>query len=219
MQKKVLIILAVVVVVGVIGGLLWFRSRQTAPEVLSPAEETSEITPTQTGAKLLTWNDPAGFSFQYPAEAESDSAEGGIKVNKHPEDNTNYANLDFYIEGKEGGILIMASDTKYASADDWATKDKKNSLAGGGTKTTLGGKVARKISFPSGEPLQTIVGTVNDEILFTVGLKSGSESFWQNTFDQIVSTFTFVYPTSAPASKESGGSSDSDVIEEEEIIE
>jgi len=52
-----------------------------------------------------------------------------------------------------------------------------------------------------------------------VGLKSGSESFWQNTFDQIVSTFTFVYPTSAPASKESGGSSDSDVIEEEEIIE
>jgi len=212
MPKKVLIIvLAIVVVIGVVGGLLWFRSRQIAREVLSPAEETSEITPTQTGAKLLTWNDPAGFTFQYPAE-------GGIKINKHPEDNTNYANLDFYIEGKDGAVKILASDTKYKSAAEWATKEKRNlQVSGGGTEFTLSGKLARKIIFP--DTLTTIVGTVDEEILFTIELVPDKEGFWQKVFDQIVSTFKLVYPTAAPATKESGGSSDSDVIEEEEIIE
>ena len=211
MQKKVLIIiLAAVVVIGVVGGSLWFRSRQITPEVLSPAKEPIfEITPTQTEAKLLTWNDPAGFTFQYPSK---------VMVNKHSEDNTNYAHLDFYIEGKEGAVKILASDTKYKTTEEWATKDKRNSQIGrGGTAIFLSGKPARKITFADDQT--TTVGVVDEGILFTIELVPDKEGFWQKTFAQIVSSFTFVYPTAAPSSQESGGGSDSDVIEEEEIIE
>jgi len=208
-QKKVLIILALVVVIGVIGGLLWFRSRQTAPEVLSPTQRTSEVTPTQTGKNLLTWNDQAGFTFQY---------QPGMKINKHDEDQENYAHLDLYLDSKDGAVKILASDTKYKTVGDWATKEKKNAQTGTvKTETTLSGKPAMKITFP--ETKETIIGIIDEGILFTIELTPDKEGSWQKVFDQTVSSFTLVYPTAAPSSQGSSAGSDSDVVEEEEIIE
>lgn len=209
MQKKVLIILIVAVIIGVVGGFLWLRSRRTPPEVISPARQTSEMNPAQTEAKLLTWNDQAGFAFQYPS---------GMKINKHDEDKENYAHLDLYLDGKDGVVKILASDTKYKTAEEWATKEKRNSqISGGGEEFTLSGKPARKIFFPDTQT--TIIGTVDEEILFTIELVPDKEGFWQKTFDQIVSSFKFVAPTVAPVSAKNGESVGSDIIEEEEIIE
>lgn len=208
-QKKVLIILAVVVVISVIGGLLWFRSRQTASEVLSPTEQTSEVTPAQTGANLLTWNDQAGFTFQY---------QPGIKINKHDEDQGNYAHLDLYLDSKDGVVKILASDTKYKTAEEWANKEKKSSQAEVEImEATLSGKSARKITFSDTQT--TTIGVVDEGLLFTIKLEPDKEGYWQKIFDQTVSTFTLVYPTAAPSSQGSSAADDSSVIEEEEIIE
>lgn len=218
MQKKVLIVLAaVVLVIGVVGGLLWFRSRQTTSEVSPTKEETSGITPTQTEVKLLTWNDPAGFTFQYDPK---------LKIDNHPEDQVNYANLEIKQPGKEGKITVMASDTKYTDLSNWVKKDKifKD---GSFVNTTLGGKEAKKVLIANSK--KVVVGTIDDEILFTIELDptimstvEPEENFyknWEKFFEEIVSSFKFVTPTVAPASTGSGESTGSDVIEEEEIIE
>lgn len=220
MQKKVLIILGAVVVIGV-GGLLWFKSKQTTSEVISPAQQqTSGVTPTQAETKLLTWNDPAGLTFQYDSK---------LKIDNHPEDQVNYANLEIKQLGKEGKIIIMAADTKYTDLNDWVKKDKifKD---GSFVNTTLGSKEAKKVSIANSK--RVVVGTINDAILFTIELDPTTatavvpeESFYQNwekSFEEIVSSFKFVTPTAAPVSKVSGGSTGStgsDVIEEEETIE
>lgn len=209
MKKKVAILL---VVLGIILlGIFGLRSLKSKSETVSPAGPLSqETSPTSAPleSKTLTWKDQAGFIFNYPE---------GIKINDHPEDNTNYSHLDLTAAEKNGGILIMASDTGYKSAAEWGTKDRRNSqIGGGGTAINLGGKPGRKISFPDDKT--TIVGTVDEGILFTIKLTPEESGYWEKTFDQIVSSFEFWQPTpaesSAPAS-DGGG----DVIEEEEIIE
>lgn len=206
-SKKVLIILAVIVVISVIGGLLWFRSKKTATVAVPSVEETSGITPTRAQTNLLTWNDPAGFTFQY---------QPGIKINKHEEDNENYSHLDLFLDSKEGSVKILASDTKYKTIEEWATKDKRNSQAGvQRTEATLSGKPAMKITDAQG----MIIGTIDEGILFTIELTPDKEGFWQKVFDQTVSSFTLVYPTAAPSSQGSSAGSSSNVVEEEEVIE
>lgn len=208
-SKKILIILAGIVILGVIGGLLWFRSRQTEDKVVSPMEETSEITPTPAKTQLLIWNDQAGFTFQY---------QPGININKHDEDQENYAHLDLFMDSKEGSVKILASDTEYKTIEEWATKDKKNSQTGAQrTETTLSGKPAMKVTFADTQG--TMVGVIDEGILFTIELVPDQEGFWQKVFDQTISSFTLVYPTAAPSSQGTGSGDGSDVIEEEEIVE
>lgn len=156
--------------------------------------------------KLLTWDDQAGFTFQYPKS---------LLVDTHPEDDQNYSNLSFTNKDNPGGILVMASDTKAKDVAAWVKADK--SLVGGLViETTLGGKPAKKISFADSG--KVVVGAIDDQILFRLETNN-LEPYWQNTFNRIVDSFEFVYPTSAPAASSGGiSNSSSGIIEEEEII-
>jgi len=185
-------------------------------EKISPTEKekvAGEITPTVVEEKDLTWKDEAGFIFQYSPKLEIDN---------HPEDKTNYANLEITAAKSEGKILILAKDSPYKTLDEWIEKDKSfpeksylNVL-----ETKLGGKTAKKIT-PS-EPAKTIIGAIDENILFTVEL-SGNDEFLKKEFEKIISSFEFFYPTEAPAQSGSASGSSAasgeDVIEEEEIIE
>lgn len=199
-HQALLIILATVGIIILAGGIWWFaRSKK---EVSSPVIPGSpETFPTTVKSKLLTWNDPAGFTFQYSSE---------LSINNHPEDQVNYANLEITASGKTGSILIMASDTKLKKIVDWEKTQTKSSAA------TLGGKEAKEISLSTGE---TAIGSIDSAILFTIKMTPGNDSvFWQKNYDKIISSFGFWYPTPAQSSSGGGGGS-SDIIEEEEIIE
>lgn len=201
MQKKVIIIFSVVGVLLVLAAGVWYLKMKSGnAEIVSPnSAETSKL-PTA-APKLLAWNDPAGFTFQY---------NGILKIDNHPEDKVNYANLEIKEPGKEGKILILASDTKYKDVSEWVAKDA-NLKGGNVVDITLGGKAAKKISLADSS--KVIIGAIDDKILFTIELNSTSDT-------TIVSSFKFVYPTSAPKTPAGGSSSTgSDIIEEEEIIE
>ena len=196
MKSKALLVVVPVAVILVGAGVYFFVSRKSNGEITSPLIQNQEAA-SAPAPKLLTWNDQAGFSFQYPE---------GLKINKHPEDNTNYANLDFYIDGKDGAVKVLAADTKYKSAVEWASR---------GMEVSLSGKPARKIVSP--DTNEITIGLVDEGILFTIKLIPGKESYWQNVFAQIVSSFKLVYPTKAPVSNSGGASGE--IIEEEEVIE
>jgi hypothetical protein len=201
-QKKVIIILAIVVVLLIGGGVWWFGKGQGNPSPVVPGGEEPLSRPTDklSSSNTKTWNDPAGFTFEYSS---------GLAINNHPEDQINYANLEITSIGKTGSILIMAGDTKLKKIADWEKTQTKSEI------TTLGGKEAKKITLNTGE---TEIGAIDSGILFTIkmNLSSDSSLFWSDSFDQIIKSFTFVYPTTAPSS--AGGDGSSEIIEEEEVI-
>jgi len=83
------------------------------------------IAPTSTPVvKLLTWSDPAGFTFEYPE---------GVIIDNHPQDSKNYANLTLTFPNNSQVDIIMA--------DKAPTSLLKNKNI---IDTTLGGKTAQK---------------------------------------------------------------------------
>lgn len=153
-------VLIVIVVGGLLGGAgsgyyLWYgRGKPTSP--LSGSTVSIE-TPTPTPQELITWTDPAGFSFQYPKE---------LSLNKHDEDNQNYAHLEFTMKDHPGNLIVWAKDTNSTDVAKWV-KSEKRFLNANSLDTTLGGKPGKKImvSTPSA---MLITGTIDEGIVFTI---------------------------------------------------
>lgn len=191
-MKKLWIVTGIIVVICVVAGGVFFFSQKKS-KVISPGEAVNS-TPSPTSAvELTTWNDPAGFSFQYPKD---------LTVNNHEEDNDNYAHVELTTKDHPGSIIVWASDVSSA----WPPK--------GGTSidTTLGGVAAKKIliSTPSAK---LIVGTISDGLLFKVEGTYTDKQYWQPVEDTIVKTFAFTPDTSAASGQSSG-----DAVDEEEVV-
>jgi len=81
--------------------------------VLKPKQDSEQITPpnlispTTTPISLSTWTDEAGFSFQYPT---------GTTIDKHPEDNINYANLTLTFLDNSTAQITMSDKTSTNTA-------------------------------------------------------------------------------------------------------
>lgn len=206
-MKKTWIIAGVIIACGVIGSSVYiFRNKifkqhvQVTPQVVQEEK-----------IALVTWNDPAGFSFQYPKN---------ITINKHDEDTENYAHLELTNTEHPGRISIWAKDTAYTDVASWTAKDV--TVKGGSTiDTTLGGKPAKKIilaqSALGGKKL--ITGAIDEQILFTIEAEpSGEDAYWQQTYDAISQSFVFV-PASGNGEAAAPVQDTSPVVDEEEVLE
>jgi len=174
------------------GGIFYFYQKKSP--VITPGESVhSTVTPTP-AVELTTWTDPAGFSFQYPKD---------LSVNKHEDDNDNYAHVELTNKEHPGTIIVWASDVSSA----WPPK--------GGTSidTTLGGIAAKKIliSTPSAK---FIVGAVSEGLVFKIEGTLTDKAYWQTVEEGIVQTFTFTPDTSTAASGQSAASA----ADEEEVV-
>lgn len=137
---------------------------------------------------LKTWQDPAGFTFQYPET---------LTINNHPEDSENYAHLDV------GDLRLLMQDNKFKTIDDWAVTQK-----GDAVDDILGGKPAVKVTLSD----KVIVGAIDNEVLVTIESPPSAAQL----FDQIVSSFEFVYPSPSPAkSSQTQPATDDNILEEE----
>ncbi len=96
-------ILITVVLITVIAFSAFFILKpKTTSQNYSLNNELTPSTPSPTPIILLTWIDPAGFSFQYPQ---------GTVVDKHPEDDKNYANLTLTFPDNTTAQIIMSDKT------------------------------------------------------------------------------------------------------------
>jgi len=185
----------VVVVLGVFaGGVVIFSQKKSV--VVTPGEA---IAPTPTPAvALTTWTDAAGFSFQYPKD---------LSVNKHEEDNANYAHVELTNKDHPGKIIVWVSDAPTA----WPPE--------GGTTldTTLGGLAAKKILTTA--PVKTLsVGTISDNLLFNIEATLTDSEYWQKIHDTIVGSFIFTPDSSAGSGQPSSGQASTNSVDEEEVI-
>jgi hypothetical protein len=199
-MKKLWILTGILVVVGVAAGGVFLYSVKKA-NVSAPGE-TVAATPTPV-VEMKTWDDPAGFSFQYPKD---------VSVNNHEDDNDNYAHIEFTSATHSGRIIVWASDLPkgVTTLDSWV---KKLYSTGTSIDTTLGGVAAKKIlvSTPSAK---FVVGTISDSLLFYIDGTLTDKAYWQTVEDGIVKTFAFTIDTSSAASDQSSG----DAVDEEEVV-
>lgn len=198
MQKRFLFIgLLGIVALATGTGLLIF-SKKTVIQPSKSIEIASAPTPL---VKLLTWDDPAGFTFTYPE---------GLTVNKHDEDDQNYAHVELTNKDHPGSLVVWAKDTLAADVVAWVRTERE--FAGATTlDTTLGNQPAKKIVFP---PNKLIIGTIYDELLFTIDATLTDKTYWTQIADDIATNFTF-----KPAQTAAGGAVSGDsAVDEEEVL-
>lgn len=206
MKKTVLMVLLGGVILGSIGaGAYIFFQKKTSPAVtpVSDASGSAQIS----APTLRTWNDPAGFTMQYPE---------GLDVNKHDEDTVHYAHVELTDRAHPGRIVVWASDLPkgVTTTASWgklmATPSSAISF-----DTTLGGKPAQKI-LVSGPEKSVTTGVVYDGIVWSVEAALGDGPYWQSVYDAIVQSFSFVSVPAQNAPASAGVPQDA--VDEEEVL-
>lgn len=200
-MKKPLIAILVGLIIGGIGFggyLAWLGSQPKPTEQQAPAATAS--------AEFLTWRDPNGFTFDYPE---------GLTVDKHDEDQQNYAHIEFTHPDHPGNIIVWAKDTTAADVSAWAKTEKRFKDANI-LDTTFANFPGKKVLIA--DPKQVIVGTINDEIVWTVeGLLTDSD-YWSNVLSTIADTFKF-NPLAEESTDSVGGAIEEISADEEEVLE
>lgn len=188
--------------------MVWQRLQRSAP----PASEPVVAESTPAPEELATWDDPNGFSFQYPKS---------LKLNSHDEDTVNYAHIEFTSVGHPGSVIVWGKDlpaqagTKAADAAAWVKGEK--TIAGAPVlDTTMGGKSGKKVMVET--PKKQIIAAVVDEgVVFYVEGNLEDSEYWTNVHFTISSTFEFTY--NKPATNKSSAGTQEEYADEEEVIE
>jgi len=206
-MKKSVVIAGIIFGTALLIGIgVWVRNtlgKKSIPKEVSQLSEAKV-------PELATWEDQAGFSFQYPKD---------VLINKHDEDLENYAHIEFTSATHSGRLIVWAKDTTYGDIAAWAAGDK--TLANASIiDTTLGGKKAKKISIS--EPSKKLItGTIEDQILFTIETEPQSgDPFWTDTYATIVQSYAFTPLASDNSSVNQPVTNDvSNAVDEEEVLE
>ena len=203
-MKKLWIVTGVIIVLGVVAGGVFFFVQKNTKVMSRGGTVIPVLTPTPAVA-LTTWDDPAGFSFQYPKD---------VSVNTHEDDNVNYAHVELTNSSHPGSVIVWASDLPTGVTDtaSWVTQNP--AFAGAMViDTTLGGQAAKKILVAS-PSAKLIEGTVTDSLLFYVDGTLSDKPYWQSVEDTITKSFAFTPDTQAPAAQASPGNA----VDEEEVV-
>jgi len=178
-KKKKLIISGIIICVILISGILFFNRQRIFFQ--KKVQKTTEVNASPTTKEdVVTWDDPAGFSFQYPK---------GLTVDKHDEDTENYAHVELTNADHKGRVIVWAKDTTATTIAQWLKSEKglKDTTS---IDTTLGGNEAKKIIVKEPKKKQ-ITATLDEDIVVIVETELDDEEFWQRVNDTIVGSFSF----------------------------
>lgn len=213
MKKFRLPILVGLLIGGIVSGgyILWIKGRNSSPGV----PKRQSVAPTPTPVRLLTWNDPNGFIFQYPE---------GLSINKHDEDKDNYAHIEFTHPDHLGKLIVWGKDapSNVTDALSWVKGDTR--FAGASIlDTEMGGQPAKKI-ITAGTSNILVVGAVYDNIVWSVEATFEEPEFWTSVLTSITNSFTFVSRKSdvtnaGSISSDTESATDNTPVDEEEVVE
>lgn len=169
----------------------------------TPVNAPVVIEQTPTPEELSTWEDMNGFSFKYPKS---------LILNKHEEDNVNYAHLEFTSADHPGSVIVWGKDTKTPDAAGWV-KGEKTLAAGLIVETTMAGMTGKKVMIETPKK-QIISAIVDDGVVFYVEGNLEDSEYWTNVHTIITSSFEFTYnkPAASDAVFE-------ETVDEEEVVE
>jgi hypothetical protein len=208
-KKKIFLIAGIIIGVIIVSITLFFnRQRLFFPKKVQNQTEVS-VSPTPK-EELVTWDDPAGFSFQYPK---------GLTVDKHDEDQENYAHVELTSPTHKGRVIVWGKDTTATTIAQWL-KNEKSLKDAVSVDTTLGGNEAKKVMVKVPIKKQ-ITATLDEDILVMVETELVEEEFWQSVNDTIVGNFSFITNQKDETTGGDSGAFDQPPVEadEEESVE
>ncbi|MFC1711417.1 hypothetical protein ACFLZ1_02395 [Patescibacteria group bacterium] len=175
-KNKKLVLAVLLLIILVILGLVVFFVKGKSPKNLLNPEAGKNIKKEKFDIKWISWEDPAGFAFEYPFEATVDA---------HLEDDIYYAFLDIEKPGKEGKITIIVDDSSFVNIDDWLEKDElvKN---GSSLDTTIASMSAKKVSLRQGKEITAFIDW--DEVIYIIDFQS-EDDYLNQVYQHILSSF------------------------------
>lgn len=173
MNKKLLVVAGILFVLSLAVTLfIWLRR---------PTSSTSSTLTPKLSSENLVWDDPAGFTFEYPE---------GVEIDKHDEDEENYAHVELTQADHPGSIIVWGKDMPLGvtTLEEWIESDE--GLTGANViDTTLGEEPAKKIMVTSAQ--KVVVGAIYDDVLWYIEGEFVESDFWSDTFETITSSFSF----------------------------
>ncbi|MCJ7826103.1 hypothetical protein MUP56_00610 [Patescibacteria group bacterium] len=178
-KKKILIIAGILIGCISVSIILFFNRQRIFSQ--KKVQKTTEVSASPTPKEeVVTWDDPAGFSFQYPK---------GLSVDKHDEDQENYAHIELTSADHKGRVIVWAKDTTATTIAQWL-KSEKSLKEATSIDTTLGGNEAKKVIIKEPKKKQ-ITATLDEDIVVIVETELDDEEFWQRANETIVGSFSF----------------------------
>jgi len=190
-KKALIILLILVMLVSLLGlgwyfkdKLPWFRAEEKITNPLGVKEEKKE----KFNFEWALWEDPAGFSFEYPRELEIDI---------HPEDESNYSFLTLSSKSRKGKIDIICNDTQYKDINEWLTEDSLVKQ-GNGLETKVASVSAQKVALGKGREIIAFIDW--DEVIYVIDKtpfdsaqgKPAEVDFWQEIYSRVLSSFKLI---------------------------
>jgi hypothetical protein len=187
-KGKVFVVLLITGILGILVGLGWGFRQKIITAFKTLRTSVKKVTGTASGVeeKKVTgfkfewglWDDPAGFSFEYPKELE---------VDVHQKDEVNYSFLTLAKKNQKGKIVVICTDSKYNNIDEWLEKDE-SVRQGNGLETKVASVSGRKVAMGSG---REIVGFIDgDKVLYTFDKQpDGDDGYWNEIFARLLSSF------------------------------
>jgi len=174
-STKILLIIILLILSLLVFSLLRGRGDE---ESVSPLTERPMLQEEE--FVLTSWEDPAGFSFDYPEILE---------IDLHEEDETNYAHLELTREDKEGRILIIANDSDYATLEEWLEEDKevKDGIS---LDTEIAGVKAKRVASGGGKEITALIDL--DQVIYQIIKEPEGEDSWQQIYRIILYSFELI---------------------------
>jgi hypothetical protein len=177
LQKKYLLVIPVLIILGI--GWFVFQQRSQHSSPLIPPTISKPL-PSET---LITYEDPAGFSFSYP---------DNISLSKNETEDTDiYSDLSLYSKDVSGSINLTISDSKLKNVEEWIT-DQQLTPTDPNKEVFLGSLKTTEVTTTDHIYL---VG-FDQGILFTIRMPRLEEEFWQPVYFGLRSNFAFLAPAS-----------------------
>lgn len=210
-MKKKLPTLLIIITILLVLAIIFFLIRKPSKKPLTPLSEKS-LPGIEEQFTLKTWEDPAGFSFNYPEI---------LKIDIHEEDEISYAHLELTREGKPGRMLVIVNDSNYSTLDQWLKEDKEVKDASA-LDTQVAEMKAKKVALKEGKEITAFIDL--DQVIYKIIKEPKGENFWNQVYKTILDSFKFI-PLEGESEEtfqnwlEGFETSDVDVVEPVEIIE
>lgn len=203
----------VILLIGGVSGYWWLSHQQTI-STESPKITDRETFSIPTVVPLLTWDDPAGFTFSYPED---------LIIDKHDEDQENYAHVELTHSLHPGRIIVWVKDLPLSAKqiavtnlDEWLTSDSVLS-SGNAIDTTIGDKNAKKVLL-KGSPEKAITGVVFDGVLWLIEGEFDDKEYWTSIYKSVSDSFLFK-PVTDDTITYANDQDTAIAVDEEEVIE
>lgn len=206
MSKKFKIGLAILITLGI--GAIAFWQLKLVNHKAKPEAEINIKEVVLPLAKTLTYEDWAGFKFDYPESLKIEEVE--------IDDKTVYSSLELTATNGEK-LNLRVADTEFKNIGEWQKEFEKKYLVTLVKDVLWEEMAARQLVY--GAPKRLMTMTINNGVIYSLDSLKDEYEFWEKTQNLIVNSFMFTQTAENQAKPAVTPEANEEIVLLEETIE